>query len=208
MAKKRLRPPATVPAGAPAGGAPLPALLALMLLLAPALGVPGEEMLQDTLKSAIVAFCALAAALVFLFQQGGFPAAALAWPAGPAPAALAYAAGSMLWSHPYLGGVEAVRWFLFGLIAWLVLNTFTRERLPLLAWCIHGGAVLASAWAVLQFWTGASPFPQGPQPASTFVNRNFFAEFVVCTLPFGALLLARAHRPAWSQAWRRAWVSC
>ena len=58
------------------------------------------------------------------------------------------------------------------------------------------GAVLASAWAVLQFWTGISPFPQGPQPASTFVNRNFFAEFVVCTLPFGALLLARARRPA------------
>ena len=168
-----------------------------MLLLAPALGVPGEQMLQDTLKSAIVAFCALAAALLFLFQHRA-SSQPLRWHGLLCLPLLlmAYAAGSMLWSHPYLGGVEAVRWLLFGLIAWLVLNTFTRERLPLLAWCIHGGAVAASAWAVLQFWTGFSPFPQGPQPASTFVNRNFFAEFVVCTLPFGALLLARAGRPA------------
>ena len=39
-------------------------------------------------------------------------------------------------------------------------------------------------------------FPQGPHPASTFVNRNFFAEFAVCTLPFSALLLARARHSA------------
>jgi O-antigen ligase len=58
---------------------------------------------------------------------------------------------------------------------------------------VHLGAVAASLWAVLQFWTGFALFPQGPNPASTFVNRNFFAEFVVCTLPFGALLLARAR---------------
>lgn len=182
---------------AEAGGRTVPVLLALLFLLAPALGVPGELMLQDTLKSAIVALGALLAALLFLLDQRR-RSEPLRWHGVLwLPLLLAaYALGSMLWSHPYLGGVEAVRWFVFALLAWLALNTLARERLPLLAWCLHAGAVLASVWAAAQFWGGLSLFPQGPQPASTFVNRNFFAEYVVCTLPWGALLLARERRPA------------
>ena len=178
------------------GAAIAPWLLSLMLLLAPAAGVPSEDMLQDTLKSAIVAFCALAAALAFFVDQRR-RREPLRWHAvlWVPLLLLAYALESMLWSHVYLAGVEAVRWFLFALIAWLALNTFTRERLHWLAWCAHGGAVLASVWAAWQFWGALALFPQGPQPASTFVNRNFFAEFAVCTLPFGALLLARARKP-------------
>jgi O-antigen ligase len=165
-----------------------------MLLLAPALGVPGELMLQDTLKSAIVSFCALAAAFLFFgdraARQQPLRWHGIVW----LPLLLmAYALGSTVWSHPYLGAVEAVRWFVFALIAWLALNTLARERLPLLAACIHGGALVASLWAALQFWGGFDLFPQGPNPASTFINRNFFAEFAVCTLPFGMLLLARAR---------------
>ena len=87
-----------------------------------------------------------------------------------------------------------MRWFVFTLVAWLALNTLARDRLAVLAWCVHGGALVATFWAFGQFWTGASLFPQGPNPASTFINRNFFAEFVVCTLPFGALLLLRARQ--------------
>lgn len=204
MARQRRAPPpapaghgaqAVAPAPSAAAEGRAATLLALMLFLAPALGYPGEEMLQDTLKSAVVAFCTLAAATLFLLGQRGRTAPlrwhAILW----LPLLLcAYALGSMAWSHAYLGGVEAVRWFLFALIAWLALNTFTRERLPVLAACIHAGALAAAGWAALQFWTGASAFPQGPNPASTFINRNFFAEFVVCTLPFAALLLARARR--------------
>src|SRR5690606_34469008 len=153
-------------------------------------------LLQDTLKSSLVAFGALVAALLFFLAQRrrGEP---LRWHAALwLPLLLmAYAVGSMAWSHPYLAGVEAVRWFLFALVAWLGLNTFSRERLPLLAGCIHGGALAACAWAALQFWTGESPFPQGARPSSTFFNRNFLAEYVVCALPFGVLLLARARRP-------------
>lgn len=172
-------------------------LLALMVFLAPAVGMPSELMLQDTLKSLIVAFCTLGAALQF-FLAHRRRTQPLHWHAVLwLPLLLmAYALGSMAWSHPYLGGVEAVRWFLFALIAWLGLNLLTRERIPMLAWCIHGGALVASLWTVLQFWIGFSLFPQGPQPASTFINRNFFAEFVVCTLPFAFLLLAQATRPA------------
>ena len=45
-------------------------LLALMMVLVPALGVPGETLLQDTLKSTLVALFALAAALAWLLLRG------------------------------------------------------------------------------------------------------------------------------------------
>jgi O-antigen ligase len=173
------------------------AILAVMMFLAPALGVPHEEMLQDTLKSILVSFAALAAALLFFWQQRG-RRDALRWHGVVwLPLLLmAYALGSMAWSHTYLAGTEAIRWFLFSLIVWLGVNTLARERLPMLAWGVHAGAVVAAAWAALQFWFDFRFFPQGPNPGSTFVNRNFFAEFAVCTLPFSALLLARARRSA------------
>ena len=164
------------------------------MFLAPGLGYPGEEMLQDTLKSIIVSFFALIAAVLFLRAQKE-RTEPLSWHGILwLPLLLcAYALGSMAWSHAYLAGVEAVRWFVFAVIAWLGLNTLTRDRLAVLAVCIHAGALAAAMWAAVQFWTGESLFPQGPNPASTFVNRNFFAEFVACTIPFSALLLARAR---------------
>jgi O-antigen ligase/Flp pilus assembly protein TadD len=172
-------------------------LLAIMMLLAPALGVPHEEMLQDTLKSIVVSFGTVGAALLFFWQQRRRHEAlrwhAVVW----LPLALmAYALASMAWSHTYLAAVEAIRWFVFSVLVWLGANTLSRERLPTLAWGVHVGAVVASLWAVLQFLFDFSLFPQGPPPASTFVNRNFFAEFAVCTLPFAAILLARARQSA------------
>lgn len=181
----------------PAGGACV-VILALMMFLAPALGVPHEEMLQDTLKSIVVSFAALGAALLFFWQQRD-RRDPVHWHASIwLPLLLmAYALGSMAWSHTYLAGAEAIRWFVFSLLVWLGANTLSRERLPLLAWGVHAGAVVAALWAALQFWVDFRLFPQGPHPASTFVNRNFFAEFAVCTLPFSALLLARARRSAY-----------
>ena len=169
-------------------------ILALMVFLTPAAGVPYEEMLQDTLKSMLVSFAALTAGLLFFWQQRQRSEPlrwhAVLWlPLG----LMVYALGSMVWSHTYLGGVEAIRWFVFGLLLWLGLNTFSRTGTPWLIEAIHWGAVVASLWAALQFWFDFSLFPQGPNPASTFVNRNFFAEFVVCTLPFSAWLLAQAR---------------
>ena len=180
-----------------AGGDTPPALLALMFVLAPGLGVTGEEMLQDTLKSAIVSFLTLGAALLFFMGVRGRTEGMRWHSVIVLPLLLmAYAMGSMAWSHTYLAGVEAVRWFVFSVIVWLALNTLGREKLPLLAWGIHAGAVVASLWTALQFWFDFRLFPQGPNPASTFVNRNFFAEFAVCTLPFAAFLLARARQSA------------
>ncbi|MDB5751289.1 MAG: O-antigen polymerase [Ramlibacter sp.] len=179
------------------GSAWAAAMLAAMMFLAPALGVPHELMLQDTLKSIVVSFCALFAALL-LFLHVRARSEPLRWHGVVwlPLLLLAYALGSMAWSHTYLAGVEAVRWFVFALLAWVALNTLSRERLSWLAWGIHAGAAVASLWAALQFWFGFDLFPQGPNPASTFVNRNFFAEFVVCTLPFSWLLLARTRRGA------------
>lgn len=167
-------------------------LLSLMMVVVPAIGVPNEELLQDTLKSIGVSFFALAASFAFFWHQRKQNVTLcfhglLYLPLG----LMAYALGSMAWSHTYLGGVEAIRWFVFSLILFLGMNTLTRARVTQLAWGIHLGAVLASLWAALQFWFDWKFFAQGPNPASTFVNRNFFAEFIVCTLPFSVLLLTR-----------------
>ncbi len=169
-------------------------ILALVIFFAPAVGVPHEEMLQDTLKSIVVSFGALGAALLFFWQQrnrrDGLRWHALMY----LPLALmVYALGSMAWAHTYLSGVEAIRWFIFSVILWLGMNTMNRDRTMLVFWGIHWGAVVASLWAALQFWVDFRYFPQGPNPASTFVNRNFFAEFATCTISFSALLLARAR---------------
>ena len=43
-------------------------LFATMMVLVPALGWPNEELLQDTLKSMLVAFFALTAAMVYFWQ--------------------------------------------------------------------------------------------------------------------------------------------
>lgn len=163
-----------------------------MMVLVPAVGVPHEELLQDTLKSIGVGFFALAASFAFFWPQRktGFTLK-LHWALVLPLALLLYALGSMAWSHSYLAGVEAVRWFVFGLLMLLGMNSLTQQRLTYFAWSIHGGAVLAALWGALQFWSDWQFFAQGPNPASTFVNRNFFAEFLVCTLPFSVLLLTR-----------------
>ncbi|HXD39938.1 MAG TPA: O-antigen ligase family protein [Ramlibacter sp.] len=180
------------------GGIASVLIFALMMFLAPALGVPNELMLQDTLKSIVVAFAALAAALLFFWQQRD-RRDALRWHAVMwLPLLLmAYAVGSLFWSHTYLASSEVIRWFVFSVLVWLGVNTLARERMPVLAWGVHAGAVVAALWAALQFWVDFHFFPQGPHPASTFVNRNFFAEFAVCTLPFSAMLLARARQSAY-----------
>ena len=169
------------------------AILAVMMFLTPAIGVPNELMLQDTLKSIVAAFATVGAGLLFFWQQRN-RTEPLRWHAVMwLPMALmCYALGSMVWSHTFLGGVEAIRWFIFSLILWLGVNTLSRGRADYLVEGIHWGAVVASLWTVLQFFFDFTYFPQGPNPASTFVNRNFFAEFVVGTIPFSAYLLARA----------------
>lgn len=174
------------------------AILSGMMFLIPALGVPSELVLQDTLKSAVAAFGILTCALVFFWQRRQETASIQFHGLVLLPIALTlYALGSMIWSHTYLAGVEAIRWFLFSLLMWLSLNIFTKENIPTLVWGIHGGAVVASIWAALQFWFDFSLFPQFASPASTFINRNFFAEYMVCTLPFSILALVTMHQSRW-----------
>lgn len=174
------------------------ALLGITMFLVPATGVPSELMLQDTLKSALAALGVLATALLF-FGQRRQRTRPLRWHGVMyLPLALMlYALASTAWSHAYLASVEAVRWFLLSLLLWLGLNTFTRHNLTTLAWGIHAGAVAASVWAALQFWLDLELFPQGAIPASTFANRNFFAEYAVCALPFSAYALANMRPSRW-----------
>lgn len=172
------------------------AMLGLMMFLVPTLGVPHDFLLQDTFKSALVAFGVLATALLFFWQQRERNTP-LRWHGLVVlPLVLmGYALASMAWSHTYLAGVETIRWFVLGLLLWLGLNTLNdRQEVSLMAWSIHGGAVVASIWTALQFWLDFSLFPQGPNPASTFINRNFFAEYAVCALPFSVYVLANLRR--------------
>ena len=176
-------------------------VLGWMMFLIPALGVPSELMLQDTLKSAIAVFGILISALMFFWQQRKRTAPlrwhGLVW----LPLVLmAYALGSMAWSHTYLAGVEAIRWFILSLLLWLSLNTLTRQNLPTLLWGIHWGAVVASLWVALQFWFDWRFFPQGAMPASSFINRNFFAEYAISVLPLSVWLLASLRSPRWTMA--------
>lgn len=140
-------------------------LLAVAAALAPAIGVPHEYLLQDTLKSMVVAFATLGAALQLFWDLRGRPPL-LGWHAVLwLPVALAaYALGSMAWSHAYLAGVEAIRWFIVALLAWVSVQVFARDRIAWLAWGQHAGALVASLWAVLQFWFDLRLFPQGPSP--------------------------------------------
>ncbi len=165
-------------------------VVALMLFFTPALGVPNELMLQDTLKSIIVSFMTLGAALLLFCSQRN-RSEAMRWHLVMwLPIMLcAYALGSMAWSHTYLAGVEAIRWFIFALIVWLVLNCANRERFPMLAWGVHLGALAVALLGASQFWFNVTLIPQGPNPAATFVNRNFAAEFMACTFAFSAYLL-------------------
>jgi O-antigen ligase len=144
------------------------AVLATMMLLVPALGVPSELVLQDTLKSALVAFGTLIAALLLCHARLREPAGLVWHPVLWLPLLLLlWALGSIAWSHSYLAGVEAIRWALFAVLVWLGLNVLTLQRLPLLATGLHWGAVLASLWVALQFWFDLRWFPQLPPPASS-----------------------------------------
>lgn len=179
-------------------------VLAWTFFLVPALGVPGEWMVQDSLKSAVLAVGTVLAGLSFFWQKRHNTTPLLWHGVLWLPLVLmTYALGSMAWSHAFLAGVEAIRWFVLALVLWLLLNTVRKANLIRLLSAVHWGTFVAACWAALQFWGGWSIFPQGPQPASTFYNRNFFAEYAVCALPYSVYLLAslrQSAKPLWIAA--------
>jgi O-antigen ligase len=179
------------------------AWLAALAVVLPIAGIPGEWVLQDTLKSTLLAAGVLLA-LAAWWQgqrraQGRGLTTTSTWHGVLAlPLALmACALLAMGWSHTYLAGVEAARWALLGLTLWIALQTLRADNAMRLVWAIHWGAVGACLWTAAQFWGDLTWFPQAAAPASTFVNRNFFAEYLVCTLPFSALTLAQVATPRW-----------
>jgi O-antigen ligase len=194
--------PTKTPLPAPGSRAALACLMTLAVLL-PIAGIPGEWVLQDTLKSTLLAAGVLLAVAAWWLAQrraldhGATPTwtwhGLLALPLVLMVCALV----AMGWSHTYLAGVEAARWALLGLCFWVALQTLQADNAMRVVWAIHWGAVGASAWAAAQFWGDLSWFPQAAAPASTFVNRNFFAEYLVCTLPFSVLALAQVASPRW-----------
>ena len=103
-------------------------ILATVMLLLPALGSPSTLLVQDTLKSSLLCLGTLLATLLWLHRASQRRDAAplqlhivLLVPL----ALMLYALGSMYWSHAYLGGAEAVRWAMVGLLMWLTMNSIT-----------------------------------------------------------------------------------
>ena len=188
-----------MPTTDPSGSSALVWVLAVMLALVPIAGMPTELVLQDTLKSAIVSAGTLAGMWVWWWEQRRQGGMTLQWHGIVLlPITLmAHALGSMVWSHSCLAGVEAARWAVLGLLMWLVVQLAQPGHWMRLVWGIHWGAVGASVWTVAQFWGNLDWFPQAAAPASTFANRNFFAEYAVCALPFSVLALAQTSKPAW-----------
>ena len=172
------------------------AILSGTLLLVPAVGWPNALMLQDTLKSGLLVTGVLLATLALLWRP---PTTALRLhPMLLAPLALmVYALISMGWSSVYLGGYEATRWLIVTLLMWLSQHVFLHADLQRLLTALHVSACITALWTAGQFWFDWSLFPQGPMPASSFINRNFYAEFAVCVLPYSWWLLARLKGPRW-----------
>ncbi len=172
-------------------------ILAIMLFLVGAVGAPGVTPLADTAKSAVVAILAFAALAVYFWQHRNSLHSA-AMPAIVAlPIALClYAVGSTIWSHSYLGTVEAIRYLIWSVLIFLAcyVARYRRGDLVLVLWGAHLGALAVSFIGAMQFWQDVQWFAQGPNPASNFVNRNFAAEYVVMTLPLSAFLIWRENK--------------
>ena len=183
---------------APHPSKPDTTILATVMFLLPAVGVASQLLVQDTLKSAMLACAVLLAALRFVARQWP-PQRALQWHAmlWLPLMLLIYALCSMFWSHTYMAGADAARWLILGLLIWLGMNTITHTNIRGLLLGIYAGAVLGALWAAAQFWGGLALFPQGPAPASTFYNRNFYAEYAVCALPFSVWWLCTLRSPRW-----------
>ena len=159
--------------------------------------MPNEYILQDTLKSAIAAFGILLAALAWTWDLRRNPRPVKwHWIVFLPMSLCLYAVGSMMWSHAYLAGVEAIRWFLVTTLVWVVANTDSERSTRKLLLAVHYGASVASLWVVLQFVGDFQVFPQGAAPASTFINRNFYAEYAAGTLPLSVYLLLNSRRPS------------
>lgn len=194
--------PAKTPLPAPGSPAALTWLVVLAVLL-PAAGVPGEWVLQDTLKSTLLTAGLLLALVAWWLTQRS------AQRRGEAPTwtwhgvlalplvLMVCAVLAMGWSHTYLAGVEAARWAVLGLTLWVALQNLRADNAMRLVWAIHWGAVGACLWTAAQFWADLAWFPQAAAPASTFANRNFFAEYLVCSLPFSVLALSQIATPRW-----------
>ena len=178
----------------------LPAsILNTTLFLLPALGWPNLFMVGDSFKWAILNCGVLLAALAFCWRAPAHPLRLHRLLTVPL-LLLGYALASMVWSSAYLGALSAAHWLVAALLMWLVLNVYAPAQLPRLLLALHAGACVAALWAAGQFWFDWSLFAQGPPPASSFINRNFYAEYAVCVFPFSLWLLATLRSPRWLYA--------
>lgn len=171
-------------------------IIAIAMFLMPAIGSTSDGLLQDTLKSALISLFAIVSFLVYFATKKSKPTVLFI----PKAAVVFFciiilSAASALYANSYLASVESIRWFIVLILFLVVANSANPPSLLILATGIHFGGLFASLWVALQYWTGLSLFPQAAIPASTFVNKNFYAEYILCTLPYSLYLYSKLDRP-------------
>ena len=157
----------------------------LLVMCLPAVGAPTFYILQDTLKSVISCLGALAIGVSLTHKKSVYIPTLSMFPA----LLFLYALFSAIWSHTYLGLIEASRWFVLTIILVGAYNFYDTKDIPRLFRALVLGSSIAVFWCLLQYFFGLNPFPSAASPASTFVNRNFFAEYLILIIPCTTFLL-------------------
>jgi len=116
--------------------------------------------------------------------------------------ALAWSGASLAWAEWRADGWPMLLLWLACAAVGLGARALWRapaDAFPVLA-AVTASAGLVGAIGLAQHLLGFALFPQGIAPASTFVNKNVGAGFVLLTWPLGACLLSIGRRPAWRVA--------
>lgn len=99
------------------------------------------------------------------------------------------------WSRWYLPAAQAV---LTGALAWFAARAASRLRLPVIAFCLLGGAwgVVSHVFAVFRGIVSRPPFLQGAHPAAAVLIAFFEFTFYWGVIALVSYLVSRAPRLA------------
>ena len=187
-------------------------LFSLMLLLGLTLAPTFDELNADTVKSFLIALGAFTGLWIAARQHGVFPRPAELISTAGASANWVLVGAVLMLTHALLSAAagsfipaakDAARWVVFLAIFVLAQRGSQSDDVGRTLVRLSMASLFISSFGLVQFYLGVSIFPQGAEPASSFVNRNFAAEVVAC-LMWSHLYVARQCASAQGAAWNGA----